>query len=472
MKLTAKRFQVLNYRNIDDSDWIPLERITAFVGRNEAGKTALLKALHKFNPATEEPYNPQREFPRDRFTADFRDGGEWPVCRVEFELSADFREELGERLDGAGIPRKAVLTRYYDGSLEYGYDTEVSDDPLSPDKLVGALEEFARSARRLPAPAPDQEPAIQALRTQLADWADGHKEAAGELQDLRSEKGVELLEQVRGDSNVYAQPASADLIEALQHAVDELRDVAEELPLPQQLDEAVEAELPVFIYFENYGILDSAVYLPRFLEDLASGPEEARVRTINAVFKHVNLSAQEISDLGREEAGEARAAGRPVTAEVIAGDQQRKELRNVKLNSASIDISRKFSAWFGQRRHKIRYQADGPYFSPDPALAHSRTAGGAIMTRGCGDLARAVAFSGPNRASAGDRRGSGGTPGGSRRHGDGAPPRGAFARPGPGSVRRARAAGGRPRWCGAPAGGGRGPARRARTRARFGGRGR
>jgi len=362
MKLTAKRFQVLNYRNIDDSDWIPLERVTAFVGRNEAGKTALLKALHKFNPATEEPYNPQREFPRDRFTAEFRDGGEWPVCRVEFELSPDFREELGERLDGAGIPRKAVLTRYYDGSLEIGYDTEVSDDPLDPGELVRALEGFARGARRLPAPTPDQEPAIQALRTQLADWADGHKETARKLQDLRTERGVDLLEQVRGDSNAYAQPASADLVEDLQQAVDELRDAAEGLPLPQQLDEAVEAELPVFIYFENYGILDSAVYLPRFLEDLASEPEEARVRTINAMFKHVELSAQEVSDLGREEAGELKAAGQPVTAEVIARDQQRKELRNVKLNSASIDISRKFSAWFGQRRHKIRYQADGPYF--------------------------------------------------------------------------------------------------------------
>lgn len=362
MKLTAKRFQVLNYRNIDDSDWIPLERITAFVGRNEAGKTALLKALHKFNPATEEPYNPQREFPRDRFTTDFRDGGEWPVCRVEFELSADFREELGARLDGAGIPRKAVLTRYYDGSLEYGYDAEIADDPLDPDELAGALGKFTRGARRLPAPTPDQEPAIQALRTQLADWADGHTEAAGELQDLRSEKGVALLEQVRGDSNAYAQPASADLVEALQRAVDELRDLAEDLSLPQQLDEAIEAELPVFIYFENYGILDSAVYLPRLLEDLASGPEEPRVRTINAMFKHVNLSAQEIADLGREEAGEARVAGQPVTAEAIARDQRRKELRNVKLNSASNDISRKFSKWFGQRRHKIRYQADGPYF--------------------------------------------------------------------------------------------------------------
>ena len=362
MKLAAKRFQVLNYRNIDDSGWIPLERVTAFVGRNEAGKTALLKALHKFNPATEEPYNPQREFPRDRFTAEFRDGGEWPVCRVEFELSADFRKELGERLSGAEIPQKAVLTRYYDGSLEIEYDTELSDDPLDPGELVEVLEEFAGSARRLPTPAADQESAIQALRSQLANWADGYKEAAGELQDLRSAKGVDLLEEVRGESNAYAQPASADLVEALQQAVDELRDDAKSVPLPQQLDEAVEAELPVFIYFETYGILDSAVYLLRFLEDLASGPEEPRVRTINAMFKHVGLSAQEISDLGREEADEARAAGRPVTGDVIARDQQRKELRSVKLSSASIDISRKFSAWFGQRRHKISYQADGPYF--------------------------------------------------------------------------------------------------------------
>lgn len=66
--LKAVRYRVQNFCNIDDSDWIPLERVTTFVGRNESGKTALLKALHKFNPGTPEPYNPQREFPRDRYT--------------------------------------------------------------------------------------------------------------------------------------------------------------------------------------------------------------------------------------------------------------------------------------------------------------------------------------------------------------------------------------------------------------------
>ena len=89
-KLTARQFRVFDFRNIDDSGWIPLEKVTCFVGRNESGKTTLLKALHKFNPAEDEPCDPQREFPRDRFTAEYRDDREWPVCTVEFELSDQF----------------------------------------------------------------------------------------------------------------------------------------------------------------------------------------------------------------------------------------------------------------------------------------------------------------------------------------------------------------------------------------------
>ena len=105
MKLMATQFQVLNYHNIDDSGWTPLARVTVYVGRNGAGENALLKALHKCNPAIEKPYNAQREFPRDRFMAKYRDGSDCPVCRVELEFSDDFRKELGERLNGAGIQR-------------------------------------------------------------------------------------------------------------------------------------------------------------------------------------------------------------------------------------------------------------------------------------------------------------------------------------------------------------------------------
>ena len=362
MNLNVKRFRVKNYRNIDDSGWIPFEKVTALVGRNEAGKTTLLKALHKFHPAIEEPYNAQREFPRDRFTAEYRDGADWPVCLVEFELSEPFREELETKLSSNHIPKTATFTRYYDGHCDIEYDTEITDDPVDPAELVAALDEFAKGARRIAALDPGQEEDTQSLRATLANWAGEKKALVSELQDLRTERGVELISLVQQEVNGYAQPLSADLVESLLGVVDDIHRRAQTSPLPQQIDEAVEAELPVFIYFENYGILDSAVYLPRFLEDCGATPDDPRVRTINAMFKHVRLEASEIADLGREEAQEARMQGQPVTSEIIQRDQERKELRSVKLNSAELDISRKFNEWFGQRRHKIRYQADGDYF--------------------------------------------------------------------------------------------------------------
>ena len=362
MKLRATHFQVFNYRNIDDSGRIPLEKVTAFVGRNEAGKTALLKALHKFNPATEEPYDPQREFPRDRFIAEFHDGSDWPVCRVEFEISPEFHRELKERLSGATIPQKAILTRYYDGSLKYEYDPEISDDLLDPNELVKVLNEFAKDARRLPATQEYSEEDIQPLRTQMAGWADGHIEIAKTLQDLRSQQGVDFLEQVREESNQHASPVSADIVEILQDVLDDLRERTQEMSLSQQLEEAVATQLPVFIYFENYGIIRSTVYLPQFLENLVLFTEQPVFRTINAMFTRVGLTADEILELGREETYETVPTDTEATAELIAADQKRKALRSIKLNAASRDISKKFSEWYGQRKHKIRYEADGSYF--------------------------------------------------------------------------------------------------------------
>ena len=49
MKLTA--FRVAKFRNIVDSERIQVDpSVTCLVGKNEAGKSALIEALYLFNP--------------------------------------------------------------------------------------------------------------------------------------------------------------------------------------------------------------------------------------------------------------------------------------------------------------------------------------------------------------------------------------------------------------------------------------
>ena len=365
--MRAIRFRVRNFRNIDDSDWILLEKVTAFVGRNESGKTSLLKALHKFNPATPEPYDAQREFPRDRYTHDYvsdgSQGKDWPVCSVEFEIPEELRSEIVKLLEeNEKSPKKVIATRYYDGSLKFEYVPAIEENSLPPEAVLRALEEFASSARRLKAPNADQEEATAAQRTELAKWATDWKDQLKDENDLRGDEGAGWLDELYEEAESKSNPQTADMVETLQDAVAPVLDAAKKPFVMDQIDEMIEQKLPVLIYFENYGILGSAIWLPRFLEDMSRDPNGSRVRTINAMFKHVGLDPKEITELGDGQARRIREQGSQPTSEQIAVDQRRMEERAIKLNSASIDISKKFSEWWSQRRHRIRYHADGDYF--------------------------------------------------------------------------------------------------------------
>jgi len=360
--LKAIKFRVYNFRNIDDSGWIPLEKVTAFVGRNESGKTALLKALHKFNPATPEPYNPQREFPRDRYTREFKNAADWPVCSVAFKIDEAIGKKLETIVVDGLLPQEVICTRFYDGSFRIQCEPAVQSPKIEPGPLVEAFSILASTARRLTAPTPEQEEQTQKLRTDLANWASASQEKLNLHTDLHSQDGVTLLSGLRSESNGYANPQTADMVESLQSIVDQVLVEAKKAPVDSQVAELMKKQLPIFIYFNEYGVLDSAIYLPQFLSELQRDPGNPHIRTVNAMFKHVGLTAQEITDLGIEQAQQSITQGHQPTAEIIAKDQQQKEARAIKLNSASLDITDRFNSWYGQRRHTIEYQADGAYF--------------------------------------------------------------------------------------------------------------
>ena len=232
--------------------------------------------------------------------------------------------------------------------------------PISANTVVEGLGTLASVARRLEKLGDESDEAAAARRGALASWATEWRDKLNGIDDLSGQ--AELLETLRAELEGKSSPQTADSVEGLLAAVGPCLEAARKEPVAPQIEKLVSERMPVFVYFENFGILDSAIYLPRFLEDQKAKPSDARVRTISAMFKHVRLSADDIAGLAREEASELKKAGQPVSSEAIERDRQRKDERAIKLSSASLDITRKFSEWWSQRRHQIRYDADGAYF--------------------------------------------------------------------------------------------------------------
>lgn len=59
-----RSFQVMRFRNVVDSGKIAVEeQVTCLVGKNEAGKSALLEALYLFNPAYSEGFRRRGSVP-------------------------------------------------------------------------------------------------------------------------------------------------------------------------------------------------------------------------------------------------------------------------------------------------------------------------------------------------------------------------------------------------------------------------
>ena len=50
--MRLERFRVTNFRSVIDSGWISCDDVTTLVGVNESGKSNILLALWKLNPAS------------------------------------------------------------------------------------------------------------------------------------------------------------------------------------------------------------------------------------------------------------------------------------------------------------------------------------------------------------------------------------------------------------------------------------
>ena len=68
--MQLQKIHVTNFRSVDDSEEFEVDPVTCLVGKNEAGKSAILLALAALNPhsATPAKFDKERDYPRRLLT--------------------------------------------------------------------------------------------------------------------------------------------------------------------------------------------------------------------------------------------------------------------------------------------------------------------------------------------------------------------------------------------------------------------
>lgn len=361
MKLTG--FRVTNFRSIEDSGWISTEDVTALIGTNESGKTNILMPLWKLKPAKDGEINPLQDFPRKRYN-EIRSMKDKPVfIEAHFEMNDTEVSEIVS-ITGASPDeiRKVIVQRTLSGDYYVNFPDANPLRSVAKGRVLDILSDALTALNSMNAAKSDED-----LKSQMINVLNGLQTSVEAENEVLLQSNVEaIMEKV---ASVSAERATKTSIIAPRYAqvTEALSEIHAEISKPSASDnsdaqsKALEF-VPPFVYYSNYGNLDSEIYLPHVIENLKrtdlGQKDEAKVRTLRVLFEFVRLKPEEILALGKDI---DTSSAKPSNEEIQATAEKKKE-RTVLLQSASTELSDKFKNWWRQGNYIFEFQADGDHF--------------------------------------------------------------------------------------------------------------
>lgn len=340
-------FRIQNYKKIRDTGWVSCKDLTGFVGINEAGKSAIFRGLSKLNPSDGEPYDGLKEFPRKRYTDEFA-SQDWPVATARFVLDDAEQKALTAAAPPLGHVKRAEVTRRYSGKYNVGFDPAPRITEVRSPELRQAIDQAMEQIQELTGPEGKGE-ATGAIKQAVAAALQQAKAGAPGDGVITKAQADAAVGAVAGQAN---EDWSKKMLDPIGAPLRKLSQSADESAKAAAGRQWVVNNLPKFIYFDNYDVIDSAVHLPTFVQMIATSPNAPKVRTTQALFKHVGLNEGTVAALGRHQPGQA----------LDESIRRQIDERAILAASASSAMTQKFGDWWGQGQRKFEYQFDGDYF--------------------------------------------------------------------------------------------------------------
>lgn len=329
MKLTE--FKIENYRSVRDSGWVKADDIAVVVGKNESGKTSLLKALWKFNPYDESGYNIDREWPRGHRKEKSSDK---TVATCRFAFSPEEIESLEKTHETAKGIQSVEIRRIYKGEYFYTFQPTA---PARQHEVSWVIDLLNSNLATLPAGFSDHFTAQ--FEKALGEFVEASREAgaSGYVVEQMSHFKNRLMQFVHPSAPHQQQDQNhlAKLNTILDQIVTEVKDT----PLMRVTD-VVQELLPTFIYMDDHKAFAGSAQLDAVQQRLKAKKHTDADETIVLIMDMAGLDLDE---------------------EVKKGNAEDREQRILDMNDASRTLTSLIADRWSQKKYEVMFQADGQH---------------------------------------------------------------------------------------------------------------
>ncbi len=283
LKLTSVR--VTNYKCIEDSGQFSIADVTALVGKNESGKSALLEAMYKTNPVTASDGSfQQTDYPRRKWS------------------------EYKERRDKA--PAVAIVTEWQLDDTE----KKAVADRLGPKSLRSDVVKISRGYSNLPTWVVDVDE--KAVVAHLIKTAKLPRDGSSTV------KEAETVKEVAQQLAAIETPSERE--QALKVMIEGIR---EQRPTLAAID-ALAPHHPKFLYFTQYSRMSGNVSIDQLRQHVAGGNLDERERVFLALLDLVGTTPDELANITQFDQlkAELEAVSNRLTQEIFTYWSQNKHL--------------------------------------------------------------------------------------------------------------------------------------------------
>ncbi|WP_395317061.1 AAA family ATPase [Variovorax sp. UC74_104] len=340
-------FQITNFRSINDSGLIDSTQITAILGRNDSGKSNLLRALHSLNPAEGvAELSPIKDFPRHRRLEECT--GDTPVVFTRWSLDESEQAELAAILPRAAGVRHVTASRGYAAARSTGFEglgalsLDVSDTKAKVRKIVPAVkaaaekvtDEAAKAALEQEADVFD---AAMIMSPDYIKWSAGAIKAAQALRKALAVAGAELSDK---QDQMLAELEETAL------------SIANDAPALERAQAWVIGKLPRFVYVDEYPALPGRQNIAEYLGREGWGQLTPEQQSFGRLCKVAGLDLRQLQAL------------------LEKNDQA---TRNQLVNRAGSVVTAEIRRLWKDRALKVRFNLDGQYLDTlvsDPNAAY------------------------------------------------------------------------------------------------------